>query len=95
MGETETKIKFLWRCHLKAVDEKFTPETNEEIVIEAGKSYWRGRLSTAGDTKGENITVLLTSCLTGLDKSVLQIKKIASAIQLIQNQLTVQWYFPF
>jgi len=28
----------------------------------------------AGNTKGGSITVLLTSCLTGLDKSVLQIK---------------------
>jgi len=27
-----------------------------------------------GNTKGESITVPLTSCLTGLDKSVLQIK---------------------
>jgi len=27
-----------------------------------------------GNTKGGRITVLLTSCLTGLDKSVLQIK---------------------
>jgi hypothetical protein len=28
----------------------------------------------SGNTKGGSITVLLTSCLTGLDKSVLQIK---------------------
>jgi hypothetical protein len=28
----------------------------------------------AGNTKGGSITVLLTSCLTGLDYSVLQIK---------------------
>jgi hypothetical protein len=28
----------------------------------------------AGDTKGGSITVLLTSCLTSLDKPVLQIK---------------------
>ncbi len=28
----------------------------------------------AGNTKGGSITVLLTSCLTGLDRSVLQIK---------------------
>ncbi len=28
----------------------------------------------AGNTKGGSITVPLTSCLTGLDKSVLQIK---------------------
>jgi len=27
-----------------------------------------------GNTKGENITVLLTSCMTGLDESVLQLK---------------------
>ena len=32
-----------------------------------------------GNTKGRSITVPLTSCLTGLDKSVLQIKtKIAT-----------------
>jgi hypothetical protein len=29
---------------------------------------------TAGNTKGGSITVLLTSCFTGLDKSALQIK---------------------
>jgi hypothetical protein len=29
---------------------------------------------SAGNTKGGSITVPLTSCLTGLDKSVLQIK---------------------
>jgi hypothetical protein len=29
---------------------------------------------TAGNTKAGSITVLLTSCLNGLDKSVLQIK---------------------
>ncbi len=28
----------------------------------------------SGNTKGESITVPLTSCLTGLDKSVLEIK---------------------
>jgi hypothetical protein len=34
----------------------------------------------AGNTKGGNITVLLTSCLTGLDLSVLQIEtKIVSS----------------
>ncbi len=33
-----------------------------------------------GNTKGESITVQLTSCLTGLDKSILQIKtKIVSS----------------
>jgi hypothetical protein len=31
-------------------------------------------LVTAGNAKGGSITVPLTSCLTGLDKSVLQIK---------------------
>jgi hypothetical protein len=31
-------------------------------------------LGISGNTKGGSITVLLTSCLTGLDKSVLQIK---------------------
>ncbi len=34
----------------------------------------------AGNTKGGSITVTLTSCLTGLDESVLQIKtKIVSS----------------
>ncbi len=32
------------------------------------------RSVSAGNTKGGSITVLLTSCLTGLDQSVLQIK---------------------
>jgi hypothetical protein len=37
--------------------------------------------SGAGNTKGGSITVLLTSCLTGLDWSVLQIKtKIVSCL---------------
>jgi hypothetical protein len=31
-------------------------------------------MSKAGNTKGGSITVLLTSCLTGLDLSVLQLK---------------------
>ncbi len=31
-------------------------------------------IPTSGNTKEESITVLLTSCLTGLDKFVLQIK---------------------
>jgi hypothetical protein len=39
---------------------------------------WREK---AGNTKGRSITVLLTSCLTGLDKSVLQIRtKIVSCL---------------
>jgi hypothetical protein len=33
-----------------------------------------GDIVLPGNTKGESIAVLLTSCLTGLDKSVLQIK---------------------
>ncbi len=37
-------------------------------------------MSISGNTKGGSITVLLTSCLTGLDSSVLQIKtKIVSS----------------
>jgi hypothetical protein len=31
-------------------------------------------MAVSGNTKGESITLLLTSCLTGLDKSALQIK---------------------
>jgi hypothetical protein len=33
-------------------------------------------MNRAGNSKGVNITVLLTSCLTGLDLSILQIKTI-------------------
>jgi hypothetical protein len=40
---------------------------------------------TARNTKLGSITVPLTSCLTGLDKSVLQ-KKLSVVIQLIPNQ---------
>jgi hypothetical protein len=40
----------------------------------------RARTICPGNTKGGSIIVLLTSCLTGLDKSVLQIKtKIVSS----------------
>jgi hypothetical protein len=40
-----------------------------------------------GNTKGGSITVPLTSCLTGLDESVLKIKtKMLVLIQLIPNQ---------
>ncbi len=33
-----------------------------------------GRIDTSGHTKGGSIAIQLTSCLTGLDKSVFQIK---------------------
>ncbi len=48
----------------------------------------------AGNTKGGNITVPLTSCLTGLDLSVLQIKpKIVSCQTDFQTSQTGgQWY---
>jgi hypothetical protein len=40
-----------------------------------------GKIVAAGNTKGRSITVQLTSCLTGLDWSVLQIKtKIVSSL---------------
>ncbi len=40
--------------------------------------WYRGK---AGNTKGESITVPLTSCLTDLDQSVLKIKtKIVSCL---------------
>jgi hypothetical protein len=42
-------------------------------------------LST-GNTKGGSIIVLLTSCLTGLDQSVLEIKQLSVVKQLISNQ---------
>jgi len=46
----------------------------------------------AGNTKGGSITVLLTSCLTGLDWSVLQIKtKIVSShtanVKLVKQEV--------
>jgi hypothetical protein len=43
--------------------------------------YWSSKNNNkSGNTKGGSITVPLTSCLTGLDKSVLQIKtKIVSS----------------
>ncbi len=50
--------------------------TNDQILMDQ-----------AGNTKGESITVLLTSCLTGLDQSVLETKqKLSVVIQLILNQ---------
>ncbi len=53
------------------------------------------------NTKGGIITVPLTSCLTGLDWSVWQIKTkfVSCHMQLIPKQSNrrsiVQWYFPF
>jgi hypothetical protein len=41
------------------------------VGFEPSTSGWRVE---SGNTKGGSITVPLTSCLTGLDKSVLQIK---------------------
>ena len=38
------------------------------------RAYYRGQCLKAGNTKGGSIIVPLTSCLTGLDWSVLQIK---------------------
>ncbi len=39
-----------------------------------GRGWGRGSIAIAGNTKGGSITVPLTSCLTGLDWSVLHIK---------------------
>jgi len=45
---------------------------------------------TAGNTKGESITVLLTSCLTGLESAVLTTDKFCFYLQnrLIQTSQT-------
>jgi hypothetical protein len=49
-------------------------------MIGAAGSTHRHLSNVAGNTKGGSITVLLTSCLTGLDYSVLQMKtKIVSS----------------
>jgi hypothetical protein len=48
-------------------------ELDERLGDDAG--FWKRRLTLmAGNTKGGSINVPLTSCLTGLDESVLQIK---------------------
>jgi hypothetical protein len=39
----------------------------------AGNPYWRGGSVQSGNTKGGSITVLLTSCLTGLESAVWQL----------------------
>ncbi len=50
-------------------------------------------LALPGNTKGGSIPLLLTSCLTGLDWSVLQIKtKMSFVIKLILNPTGGQWY---
>ncbi len=62
--------------------------------------YWWPTIPRAGNTKGRSITVLLTSCLTGLDESVLQIKTkiVSSHTADSKTSQTGQWYsdtFPF
>ena len=44
------------------------------LVNSPSSWHWNFPLQWAGNTKGVSITVPLTSCLTGLDYSVLQIK---------------------
>ncbi len=44
------------------------------LLLWSGSTAALLALPQAGNTKGGSITVLLTSCLTGLDWSVLQIK---------------------
>jgi len=52
----------------------------------------------AGNTKGGSITVPLTSCLTGLDKSILQITKIVSChtadSKPVKQEVNGTGYFP-
>ncbi len=43
-------------------------------MIAAQKTHEHTQSLQSGNTKGGSITVPLTSCLTGLDQSVLQIK---------------------
>ncbi len=48
-------------------------------------------LSYSGNTKGGSIIVLLTSCLTGLDKSVLQIKTKIFSCHTADSKSVKQW----
>ncbi len=50
----------------------FQQPANINILLDKWTDRQRER-DTAGNTKGGSITVPLTSCLTGLDKSVLEI----------------------
>jgi len=43
-------------------------------LTHSGSNQYNLLVKEAGNTKGGRITILLTSCLTGLDKSVLKIK---------------------
>jgi hypothetical protein len=91
--------------------QKFALEKHSPILISSSQITFRPLRSTPthpfnskvldlpGNTKGGRITVQLTSCLTGLDWPVLQIKqKLSLVIQLNPNQSnrrsTVQEYFP-
>jgi hypothetical protein len=50
-------------------------ETHQHLIeIENDKRFLKTLNVKPGNTKGGSITVPLTSCLAGLDKSVLQIK---------------------
>ncbi len=71
-GQLETVV-FLHLCLIRAV-----------LMVIYGEHF----KASAGNTKGGRITVPLTSCLTGLDYPVLQIKnkKLSVVIQLIPNQ---------
>jgi len=47
-------------------------------------------MALPGNTKGGSITVPLTSCLTGLDKSVLQIKTKIVSCHTADSKLVIQ-----
>jgi hypothetical protein len=63
-------IAGLMRAHKDCHDTKY--ELLELWVNEIHRTYFEK--VSAGNTEGGSITVPLTSCLTGLDESVLQIK---------------------
>jgi hypothetical protein len=46
----------------------------------------------SGNSEGESMTVPLTSCLTGLDKSVLQIKTKIVSCHTADSKQGGQWY---
>ncbi len=52
---------------------------DQSFADPSSSSITRLPILRPGNTKRGSITVRMTSCLTGLDKSVLQIKKIVSS----------------
>jgi len=66
---------------------RFQLKRDDPILVVRGVNKIVKITGIQGILKGGRITVPLTSCLTGLDQSVLQIKtKLSVVIQLIPNQ---------